>query len=317
MAKINNPHDKFFKQSMQQPILARQFMQHYLPPRIASALDLDSLVYQDASYINNQLSSAFSDVVFSCKLEGQEATISLLIEHQSKPDRFMPVRIGHYLFSLLTRQLHEKPNTLLPAAHCLVFYHGKQYPYSLSLSDCFNDPLGIMKNLFSQPLQIVDVSQLPDEELRQQELVGAFAQAMKHIRDADIGPVVIEIFDRFNTDQQFDPVRLAFIIKLLEYAMSVGNTQDTTWENVIEHVEHAHNEFGDNIMTLAERLRQQGFERGVAQGIEQGIEQGKALALQSKKDVARRLLDRGFSVGEAAQIADLDEALVAELVKSH
>ncbi|WP_119395076.1 Rpn family recombination-promoting nuclease/putative transposase [Salinibius halmophilus] len=57
MAKINNPHDKFFKQSMQQPILAKQFMQQYLPTKIASALDLESLVYQDGSYINNQMRS--------------------------------------------------------------------------------------------------------------------------------------------------------------------------------------------------------------------------------------------------------------------
>lgn len=167
MKPLNNPHDAIFKQSMQRPFVAKQFMQYYLPAEIVSELDLESLTLLDATHIDNQLASAFSDVVFSCELAGQEATISLLIEHQSRPDKFMPVRVGYYMFSLFMRHLKDAKRGLIPAAYCLVFYHGKKYPYSMSLADCFDDPLGLMENLFSEPLPLVDVSQLPDKQLRQ------------------------------------------------------------------------------------------------------------------------------------------------------
>ncbi|WP_119396468.1 Rpn family recombination-promoting nuclease/putative transposase [Salinibius halmophilus] len=55
MAKPNNPHDAFFKQSMQKPLLARQFMQFYLPKQLVSQLNLQSLRLLNTTYVNKQL----------------------------------------------------------------------------------------------------------------------------------------------------------------------------------------------------------------------------------------------------------------------
>lgn len=312
---INNPHDAFFKQSMQQPVLARQFMQYYLPANMVAKLNLATLTHLNTTYIHKQLSSTFSDVVFSCELAGEPATISLLVEHQSKPDKFMPVRVGYYLFSLLSRQIKETKGELLPAAYCMVFYHGKKYPYSMHLADCFDDPLGLMKNLFSHPIPLIDVSELPEEQLRQQRLIGIMAQIMKHIRDADISPFLYEFFDRFQGLPYEDQQQLDFVMAVLEYAVQAGNTGDEELDRVIEHANQSSNHtLGESVMTIAELLRQRGLKQGLQQGLEQGVAKG---AHQNKIETAQRLLDRGFSVTEAADISGLPEAQVAELAKAH
>lgn len=314
MKPINNPHDAIFKQSMQRPFVAKQFMQYYLPSNLLAELDLESLSMLDATYINDQLDSAFSDVVFSCDLAGQSATISLLVEHQSRPDKFMPIRVGYYMFSLFMRHIKDGAKGLVAPAYCIVFYHGKKYPYSLNLADCFKDPLGIMNNVFNQPISLVDVSQLSDEQLRQQELIGALAQTLKHIRDADISELVIELFDRYVEESEVNNALLAFINSLLQYAMSVGNADKAHLLNVIEHVKPTPSQLGEGVMRIADILRAEGLEKGLEQGIEQGIEQG---LIQGKLETAEVLLADGFDVAQVMKFTGLSEAQIDEVKPKH
>ena len=80
------------------------------------------------SYLDTALRETVSDLVFSCQLAGESAHLAMLVKHQSRPDAYMPVRMGHYLFSLLTKQLKQQPKThkeLLAPVYALVFYHGR------------------------------------------------------------------------------------------------------------------------------------------------------------------------------------------------
>lgn len=314
MKPVNNPHDAIFKQSMQRPFVAKQFMQYYLPPSLVAELDLETLTMQDTTYINDQLESAFSDVVFSCNLAGQSATISLLVEHQSRPEKLMPVRVGYYMFSLFMRHIKEGASDLVAPAYCIVFYHNKKYPYSLSLSDCFNDPLGIMKDFFTCPIPLVDVSQLPDEQLRQQQLIGALAQTLKHIRDTDISELVIELYDRYVVESETNPALLAYINNLLQYAMSVGNADKAHLLNVIEHVKPSTSQLGDGVMRIADILRAEGLEKGLEQGIEKGIEQGIE---KGKLETAAAMLADGLDVSQVMKFTGLSEDQISQVKPKH
>jgi predicted transposase YdaD len=80
-------------------------------------------------------------------------------------------------------------------AVALVFYHGQTspYPYFLHLADCFNDPLQLMTELFQRPIALIDINQLPDDQLKQQPWIGIVARALKHIRAADISPYLLDL----------------------------------------------------------------------------------------------------------------------------
>ncbi len=48
---IQNPHDRFFRQSFQSEELARSYLQTYLPSDLLRILNLETLHLQDGSFI--------------------------------------------------------------------------------------------------------------------------------------------------------------------------------------------------------------------------------------------------------------------------
>jgi predicted transposase/invertase (TIGR01784 family) len=251
---------------MENQAVARGFMLHYLPKKLSAALDLDSLSLEHDSYLDPALRETVSDLVFRCQLAGEPAYLALLVEHQSTPDPHMPVRIGHYLFSLLTKQLKQQPKELLAPVHALVFYHGSQtpYPYSMTLADCFNDPLGLMRTLFQEPIDLVDVNQLSDEALKQQHWVGIVARALKHIREADIGPYLLEWLHDCEALDDHSQQWLDFIRTLLHYATGAGNVDDI--DHLVEESHHLSKPIGETFMTIAEQFEARGEAKGRAEG---------------------------------------------------
>ena len=198
--KINNVHDKFFRASMGHQSVAIDFIQHHFPKKISQALNTKSLKLLQQSFIKKDLQEHFSDLVFSCKLADKPAYLTLLIEHQSSPDKMMAFRIHQYLFGLLSNYRKQHPNKLLPAVYALVFYHGKTtpYPYSLSLQSCFDDPLNIMSEVLYQDIALVDINQLPDEVLKKQQWIGPVTSALKYIRQQEMAPFALDILLRYN-----------------------------------------------------------------------------------------------------------------------
>ena len=100
MAEINNPHDKVFRGSMADIKVARQFLSFYLLDDAKKDLDLSTLTLLPTSNISARLDESISDLVYSCQYKGSaddgeraEARIITLVEHQSTPDRFMPVHL--------------------------------------------------------------------------------------------------------------------------------------------------------------------------------------------------------------------------------
>jgi len=62
--KVQNPHDKFFKETFSNVEVARDFMQNYLPEPILKIVDLQTLDIQKDSFIDENLKEVFSDMLF-------------------------------------------------------------------------------------------------------------------------------------------------------------------------------------------------------------------------------------------------------------
>ncbi len=52
---IQNPHDKFFKETFGKVEVARDFFSNYLPQNILNIIDLDTIEPQKDSFINKEL----------------------------------------------------------------------------------------------------------------------------------------------------------------------------------------------------------------------------------------------------------------------
>lgn len=78
MSKINNVHDKFFKQTMTDKKAAISLLENYLPTKILDLLDLQNIVLEKDSMIEEELKDVFSDLIYKVRLNGKEAYLNFL-----------------------------------------------------------------------------------------------------------------------------------------------------------------------------------------------------------------------------------------------
>ncbi|HLC16277.1 MAG TPA: Rpn family recombination-promoting nuclease/putative transposase [Thermodesulfovibrionia bacterium] len=63
MPKLENPHDKFFKEVFSRHEAARDFLVHYLPKEIAELIDLEFLEISKDSFVDEELQEHFCDIL--------------------------------------------------------------------------------------------------------------------------------------------------------------------------------------------------------------------------------------------------------------
>jgi len=308
--KINNVHDKFFRASMGHQSVAIDFIQHHFPKRIFQALNTDSLKLLQQSFIKQDLQEHFSDLVFSCELADKPAYLTLLIEHQSSPDKMMAFRIHQYLFGLLSNYRKQYPNKLLPAVYSLVFYHGETtpYPYSLSLQSCFDDPLNIMSEVLYKDIALVDVNQLPDEVLKKQEWIGPVTSALKYIRQQEMAPFALEILSSLQWSMdKYEAQEMLHL--LLNYLLSAGNIEDID-SFMTSSIEQLSSPMRSEMMTFAEKMEERGIQKGMQKGMLEGETRGK-------QDIALRMLNEGVELAFISKVTDLSLADLERLQENN
>lgn len=85
--KIQNSHDKFFKEIMGNLDTARDFLENYLPESMMRIVDLDTLQTQKDSFINPELDESYSDLLFQVDILGKKGYLYFLFEHKSYSDK--------------------------------------------------------------------------------------------------------------------------------------------------------------------------------------------------------------------------------------
>ena len=78
---IQNPHDKFFKDTFSDVEVARDFIQHYLPESVSEIIDLETLEAQRDSFISQELQETFTDMLYRVKINEKTGYLYFLFEH--------------------------------------------------------------------------------------------------------------------------------------------------------------------------------------------------------------------------------------------
>ncbi len=83
---LHNPHDRFFREAFARRELAVGFLRDYLPMKVLSRLDAESLEITKDSYVDKELSPHYSDILYKAKIAGKPSYLYLLFEHKSYVD---------------------------------------------------------------------------------------------------------------------------------------------------------------------------------------------------------------------------------------
>ena len=315
---IYHPHDALFSSTMSDLRVAKSFFREHLPSNILELTNLDSLQICKESFVDKELRKETTDILYSVNLSKKTSYFYLLAEHQSKPDKWMPFRLLKYMCRVMEHHIKDLKYKHLPVIVPLVFYTGSHpYNYSTDLFDLFDDPNDLARKVFLSPFTLVEVNKLKDEELKQQPYSGWMSLMYKHIATREF----IFHFEEILKDiaQVFTDLDDKLLDSLLEYAV-IGSDNDEIGE-VQELVSRLLSpQHGEKVMTLGQRLYEQGIEKGMQQSknlYQQGIEKGIQQGVQKKTiETATILLQEGTDLQFVERITGLPKSQLEKLAVS-
>ncbi|EFG8150056.1 Rpn family recombination-promoting nuclease/putative transposase, partial [Escherichia coli] len=135
-------HDAAFRKTLKDPAAARDFLEQVLTPYQKSRCNLDTIELESTTFVAESLRQSACDVLLSMKTnDGKDGYIYTLIEHQSSPDKFIPLRMMRYILAVMEQHIEE--HKCAPVVIPVLFYHGakRPYPYPMNWVDCLDDPV--------------------------------------------------------------------------------------------------------------------------------------------------------------------------------
>lgn len=103
---VSNPHDTFFKHYLGQPGVAQDFLRHHLPAEISELLEWEQLRLEKDTFVDEQLRSYFSDLIYSTVTKtATPVRLALLVEHKSYPDEWVDFQVLRYQVGYWVREM--------------------------------------------------------------------------------------------------------------------------------------------------------------------------------------------------------------------
>lgn len=279
------PHDALFKAVFGQPEHARGVLQSVLPAAIVEALDWSTLTLQPGSFVDPGLNPSHTDLLYAAAWRGGAAApVYVLFEHQSRPDRWMPLRLLRYMVRIWEHWLkdHERAQ-VLPAIVPVVLYHGDERWSAPQAFDALSDVPETVRPALAQYLvrfvYVLDnLSEIPDDQLRARDSTIAFVDlCIKHVRK---GARFVEVLSQsgglMRKVRETHDGREAFQF-VVSYILEVNDTKHRQALTAVL-LREIGPEAKDILMTIGEQLREEGREQGIQEG-----ERGALLRLLRKR----------------------------------
>jgi len=311
LIKIQQAHDRLFRESMQDIDVARKLSSLTLPSRIQNRFVWETLEIVKENWLNENLREYRSDVIYRAKIPGDDQWVYLLFEHKSTPDKRIHFQLLNYIVKIW--QQHEMENGaggLLPQVIPIVICHSGRPCKSEETVPDFHF---LMLDLwFFDPEQMEDGSPMEKGTGKLKMLL----LALKHSRSPGILSVLPQII---RISMKVEGKECDYLRVIIFYLSSVidGGLMDRFKEIVVrEHKD------GEAIMaTIAdkfsekERLEKERIERELKKEIEQKdsvIEQKEELMHQ----VIRRMAQKEMSMQSIQEITGFDSETIGKIIQN-
>jgi len=159
-----------------------------LPKELVANLDLNTLEHIKGSFVDPALSEFFADLIFKCKssTDGRERYITILLEHKSFYEQYLPFQLHPYITSSYQQQIsnNEPPIPVIP----IVLSHTKKTYQKKELKDFFSAyPSHVLEFVPNFNYILVDLAKIDSNSL--ENLGNAFLIAammgFKHSHDPE------------------------------------------------------------------------------------------------------------------------------------
>jgi Putative transposase, YhgA-like len=190
------PHDSVFRRIFGVPENAASQLRAVLPAGLAARLDLGRLARVPASFVDEALKWRYSDLLFTAPLDGGEAFVYLLVEHQSSADALMAFRMLRYVTRIWDHYLRDHPRARrLPVVIPLVVHHGRtRWTSPVRLLDVIDADPDAKKEMEAYlprfEFLLDDLAGVDGEQLRDRELTPSALVTLLLLKTAPGNPQV-------------------------------------------------------------------------------------------------------------------------------
>lgn len=315
----NRPkHDQLFRKALENPMVAHELLQTHMPSDVFALMDMSTLKLEKESFVETDLTNSISDVLFSAKFNGDDGYIHILLEHQSSADHFMAFRLFKYMINICDRHLRLNPKAKqLPLVYPLIIFNGsKTYNAARNIWELFTDKTKA-KQFWTEDHKVVNVREIPDEELKKRVWSGILEFFLKHIHERNLLKRWQEVKDLL---PELIKVRIGrdYLETVLYYTLTHIEKKDKM--ELKELLRNSIKKDGEELMTsLAEAWLQDGIKigeaKGIAMGKAMGEARGRAIGEERKSlEIAKRMLANGLELEFVSSVTGLDKKLIIKAV---
>ena len=301
MSDLSNIHDKFVRATFENVDRARALFESTLSSELLQVLDLDSIRVLKESYIQDDLTEYFSDLVFELDLKESKTNttdVVLLFEHKSSPDKNVLFQLGHYMFSHWFKKIRnsEPIKPIIP----IIYYQGRQRWIVPSLKEIFGEVDEIVQayipDIHYEFIGLHSLSERTIEKMRD-GLVGVAMMAQKWrsnpVRMKQDLERIFKLFPLSHGDRNFFQMVAVYIIRVTEVSAVELMSTVTDIPGPVKA----------DIMSTYDLLIEEGIKRGKQEGIQlgkqEGIQLGKQEGIQLGKQEGIKLgKQEGIKLGE-------------------
>lgn len=293
MDTLNQPHDKYFRATFGEVGFTSNLLTSYLPKGLLNLVDMSTLEPQKESYLDEKLQEQFTDLLFRVNINNKEGYIYFLFEHKSYQDKMVIFQLLKYMIAIWESKL--KGNEPLPVIIPMVIYHDKgtwkvRQTLTEMIPDYYSLPENIKRYIPNFEYILYDLSEWNKEGIKLAAEYKIAVKALTKVRYAskeEVIEILIEAIELLDRIERKDIVTYS-VSECIKYVLSIrDDISEIEIKNVAEKISI---EGGELVMSVAERL------------IEQGREEG---AKKEKIRTAKRLMDLRLSVEQIMEATGL------------
>ena len=302
--KINHIHDKTFRKILDDKKEFTIFINKIF--NLEEKLEEKDIEKYNRKFVSVDYTNQESDVIY--KLKNKE--IFILVEHQTKIDKKMPIRILKYELEIIRSRMDENNRLEFPIIIPIVLYTGKQRWNAKINYPSYNSELARYRGLKKVEYNLVDINDYTIEDLyKENSILTKIMILEKSNKYIEIINNVDKIVNKVYDSKLYTQTEKEMLLNILNNTMIniVGNKKMKEYKIKLEG--------GENMLALYEMIeneRNEIYSTGIKEGKVKGKIEGK---IEGIKAIAKKMLRMKFDKDTIMKATGIKEEELEKLKK--
>lgn len=299
-------HDSGYKKLFSNRTIFQQLIETFITEAWVKDLDFSKCETLDKSFVTDHYKETESDLIYKLKLRRKTIYIYVLLEFQSKVDRFMVLRVLFYILSFyMDYTANYKRIKKLPAIFPIVLYNGqRKWSAPTRISDLIEtEPsLGAYAIDF-QYLLLNERAYSKERLLTIRNIVSTLFLAEGHYDISLLEQELLNLYEQ-ESDKQAVSLFLNWFRQLVLYG-KVSPEDYATLDTVYRTKEEVHTMLVATLEQERKKIYQQGKDAGLVEGQRQTLLQLLQFRFQLNEEEQMKLAQQLATIVEAPSLTAL------------